>query len=96
MHERSSDAFDFDDWAGLYRRDPDAFEARRQAVLGLELARADERRREAGRRALACFDRAASGLPPERRAALAATMMRESLVELGERLEALREAVPEG
>ena len=95
MQERSSDTFDFDDWAALYRRDPDAFEARRRAVLGLELARADERRREVGRRALACFDAAATGLPPAERAALAATMMRTSLVELGERLEALREAVPE-
>ncbi len=32
--------FDFDDWAELYRRDPAAFEARRQAVLALELAKA--------------------------------------------------------
>ncbi len=33
------DKFDFDDWAELYRRDPAAFEARRQTVLALELAK---------------------------------------------------------
>lgn len=32
--------FDFDEWAELYQRDPVAFEARRQAVLALELAKA--------------------------------------------------------
>ncbi len=31
--------FDFDDWAELYKRDPQAFEARRQAVLAIELAK---------------------------------------------------------
>lgn len=31
--------FDFDDWADLYKRDPQAFEARRQAVLAIELAK---------------------------------------------------------
>lgn len=33
--------FDFDDWAQLYASDPDAFEARRRAVLAVELARVD-------------------------------------------------------
>lgn len=33
------DKFDFDDWAELYRCDPAAFEARRQTVLALELAK---------------------------------------------------------
>lgn len=32
--------FDFDEWAELYQRDPAAFEARRKAVLTLELAKA--------------------------------------------------------
>lgn len=32
--------FDFDEWAELYQRDPAAFEARRKAVLALELAKA--------------------------------------------------------
>ncbi|HOA94819.1 MAG TPA: DUF3135 domain-containing protein [Quisquiliibacterium sp.] len=34
------DKFDFDEWADLYQRDPAAFEARRQTVLALELAKA--------------------------------------------------------
>lgn len=32
--------FDFDEWADLYQRDPAAFEARRKAVLALEIAKA--------------------------------------------------------
>ncbi len=31
--------FDFDEWADLYRQDPQAFEARRQAMLALEIAK---------------------------------------------------------
>lgn len=32
-------AFDFDEWAALYRRDPAEFEARRKALLTIEVAR---------------------------------------------------------
>ncbi len=32
--------FEFDEWAELYQRDPAAFEARRKAVLALEMAKA--------------------------------------------------------
>ena len=32
--------FDFDEWSELYQQDPRAFEARRQAILALELAKA--------------------------------------------------------
>ena len=31
--------FDFDEWSALYRRDPEAFEARRRALLAIEIAR---------------------------------------------------------
>ena len=31
--------FDFDEWATLYQRDPAAFEARRKALLAIEIAR---------------------------------------------------------
>ena len=34
--------FDFNEWADLFRADPQAFEARRQAVIALELARNHE------------------------------------------------------
>jgi hypothetical protein len=60
------DKFDFDDWALLYRHDPAAFEARRQAVLALELAKVDPKVAEPARNALrrlegqlACKDDAA-------------------------------------
>ncbi|HYF60212.1 MAG TPA: DUF3135 domain-containing protein [Burkholderiaceae bacterium] len=32
-------AFDFDEWAALYRDDPQAFEARRRALLAIEIAK---------------------------------------------------------
>lgn len=32
-------AFDFDEWATLYQRDPEAFEARRKAMLAIEIAK---------------------------------------------------------
>lgn len=35
-------AFDFDEWAALYRDDPHAFEARRRALLAIEIARGGE------------------------------------------------------
>ena len=35
--------FDFDEWAELHRRDPAAFEARRRALLAIEIARGGER-----------------------------------------------------
>ena len=35
--------FDFDEWAALHRRDPEAFEARRRALLAIELAKGGER-----------------------------------------------------
>jgi hypothetical protein len=31
--------FDFDEWAALHQRDPQAFEARRRALLAIEVAR---------------------------------------------------------
>jgi hypothetical protein len=35
-------AFDFDEWASLHRSDPEAFEARRRALLAIEIARGGE------------------------------------------------------
>jgi len=78
MHERASDDFDFDEWAELYRCDPAAFEARREVLLGIELARGDERQRERGRDALARYERAAVGLDTWGRLQLAASCMSES------------------
>lgn len=36
-------AFDFDEWATLHRTDPQAFEARRRALLAIEIARGGDR-----------------------------------------------------
>jgi hypothetical protein len=35
--------FDFDEWAALYQRDPEAFEARRGALLAIEIARGGDK-----------------------------------------------------
>lgn len=35
--------FDFDEWAALYQRDPEAFEARRRALLAIEVAKGGEK-----------------------------------------------------
>ena len=35
--------FDFDEWSELHRRDPAAFEARRRALLAIEIARGGDR-----------------------------------------------------
>jgi len=35
--------FDFDEWAMLYQRDPEAFEARRRALLAIEVAKGGDK-----------------------------------------------------
>ena len=40
-------AFDFDEWAQLARQDPGAFEARRRALLAIEIARGGPHAQEA-------------------------------------------------
>lgn len=35
--------FDFDEWAALYQRDPEAFEARRRALLAIEVAKGGDK-----------------------------------------------------
>jgi len=55
------DKFDFDEWAELYRRDPAAFEARRQTVLALELAKADPGVAEPARATLRRLDAQLAG-----------------------------------
>lgn len=94
--EEPSSAFDFDGWARLYRRDPVAFEARRQALLGLELARGDEGQRERGRAALARYERLAAGRDGAARMRIASLCMAESVAELGRRLGELEKAAPGG
>ena len=94
MQDRTSARFDFDEWAELYRRDPAAFEARRKAVLGLELARAPAEQRERGRAALERYERAAEGLDGEARARLAGAHMALSVQELCGTMGTLSERMP--
>ena len=82
MDDTGVENFDFDEWAELYRCDPAAFEARRQAVLMLELSRGEPRQRDAARAAMARYERAANGLDGAARTALAAGFMHDSSAEL--------------
>lgn len=78
-----SQSFDFDEWAELARTDPVAFEARRQAVLAIELARAPSLAiAEAARASLRALDEQAAGKPPAQRMALAAKAMADSVASL--------------
>ena len=93
MDEMVSERFDFDEWADLHRRDPAAFEARRQALLMVELARGEPCQRDAARAALARYERAASGMDGEGRARLSAEFMRDSLSALQRQLDELGRGV---
>ena len=98
MHDTASEepspAFDFDEWARLWRRDPAAFEARRQALLGLELARGDAGQRERARAALAAYERLAAGGDAAARLQVASLCLAESVAELGRCLGELDAALP--
>lgn len=96
MPDTPNDAFDFDDWSALHRRDPRAFEARRQALLAIELARIDGPGRVAAGRALARYEEAAKGLPASERIALSLALMSESVGALGTALEDLVQACRAG
>ena len=93
MDEMVSERFDFDEWADLHRRDPAAFEARRQALLMLELARGEPGQRDAARAALARYEHAAHGLDGPARARLSAEFMRDSLSVLRRELDELGRGV---
>jgi hypothetical protein len=80
--------FDFDEWAALHRRDPQAFEARRRALLAIELAKGGERAGPA-REALDRLDAQLDGRPDAERARLALDAMAESARRMTEQLEAL-------
>lgn len=94
------DHFDFDEWAELYRRDPEGFEARRHAMLAIELAKAGPqaaaardalRRLEAELQGKGDFERIETSL------AWMATSMKAlagQMDQLGESLSALRAATP--
>lgn len=92
----TDDEFDFDDWATLYRRDPNAFEARRRALLSRALEHGDENQRARGRGVLARFEQGAIGLDTEDRLTFAVVLMRESLEQLQRGCESLTAELPDG
>lgn len=91
MVHHSSDQFDFDDWAGLYMENPREFEARRQAVLMIELAKGSAEQRAAGRAILTCFEQRAKGCDVQERMQVAASMMLESTQQLKTELKVLQQ-----
>lgn len=93
MQQDSRSDFDFEDWAGLYLENPQEFEARRQAVLMIELARGTPEQAAKGRALLDAYEKAAKGRSPMERAALAASMMMDSAQELNVELMMLKDAL---
>ena len=85
--------FDFDDWATLYRHDPAAFEARRQAVLALELAKVDPKVAAPARAALGRLERQLAGKDDAQRIQTAMIWMAASMKLLSIRMQDLGEAI---
>jgi hypothetical protein len=95
--------FDFDEWATLHRTDPEAFEARRRALLAIEIARGGEHSVEA-KAMLERLEAQLEGRSDEERTRLSmlamvasAKQMTDRLGELAERLRdhaALQARVP--
>jgi hypothetical protein len=85
--------FDFDDWATLYQHDPAAFEARRQAVLALELAKADRRRAGPARAALRRLETQLAGKDDAQRVQTSMIWMAASMKLLTTRMQDLGDAI---
>lgn len=93
MDDHSVTQFDFDDWAELYKSNPEEFEARRSSALLLELAKGTSEQRSAAFAMLESFEARAKGCNSQQRMELAASMMTESLKELSTELLILKDAV---
>jgi len=85
--------FDFDDWAELYRRDPAAFEARRQAVLALELAKVSPSVAEPARAMLRRLEARLEGKSDEERIQTSMLWMAASMRMLTSRMQDLNATV---
>ena len=86
--------FDFDEWVALHRRDPQAFEARRRALLAIELAKGGERAAPA-REMLERLEAQLEGKPDGERARLSLLAMVASARQMSERLGELSERMRE-
>ncbi len=85
-------AFDFDEWATLHQRDPEAFEARRSALLAIEIARGGTKA-AAAKAMLERLEARLEGKSPAERAQLSMLAMAESARELTARMAELAEQV---
>jgi len=74
--------FDFDEWADLYRRDPAAFEARRQTMLALELAKAPPAIAAPARATLNRLEERVAGRADAERVRLAIAFLADAMADL--------------
>lgn len=93
MSQQTSGDFDFDDWAGLYLENPEEFEARRQAVLMIEMTRGSAEHAATAKTLLESFEKAATGRTPEQRMIIANNMMMESAHQLSAELQLLMQTL---
>ena len=84
--------FDFDEWADLYQRDPAAFEARRKAVLALELAKAGPALSAQAKIALRKLEEQVEGKNDAERIQTSMVWMAASMRQLAGRMQDLSEA----
>ncbi len=84
---------DFDDWATLYRHDPLAFEARRQALLALELAKVEPSVAAPARIALNRLEDQLAGKDDAQRIQISMIWMAASMRLLSARLQDLEDAI---
>ena len=82
--------FDFDEWATLYQRDPAAFEARRKALLAIEIARGGKHA-NAAKAMIERLDSQLEGKSDAERARLSLLAMVASAKQMTDRLTELSE-----
>ncbi len=85
--------FDFDEWQALYQRDPEAFEARRAAVLEAEIARAPKKIRVQLQHHLAQAEVMCEGKSNIERLHIATNLATESMKELSKGLQTLSQTI---
>ena len=88
--------FGFDEWAELHQRDPAAFEALRQTVLALELAKAGPKVAEPARAALRRLEAQLAGKEGAERIQTSMIWMAASMRLLSSKLQELSEALAQG
>lgn len=82
-------AFDFEEWAELYRKSPAEFEARRQAVLEQMIAGSPLAEERKAKLRATLFDASAAGKDPMESVLRAQRLMWEAFTELQDQLKSL-------